>query len=279
MPAEHVTYRDFITFLAKGFSEEFRDVPSVHSVYLTGSYASGDLIYGKSDVDLTIVLLDGCGAGERLKIEEKLQRILSIFDLRFDVSYERLKELLDALEERSALSSVTLWIVRKLGMRLYGSPSLESAPDPSIEGYLHDVRLAPLKFMRNIRNIASTPRSFDFPDPDGYGHGYVVLNDDGERTTKRLYSICAWTTNALYSFENRKYISCGREALKIWSPDHIFGFSGLSDAMIKLRDKWSYRVPDQEDEEIELLNICKRTLAWENAYLHFVRRSGQPIYR
>ena len=262
-------YESFINHMKRGFKKAYHKSKNVHSIYLTGSYAQRDYIYSISDVDLVIIFTEELDDSEIDYELEKFENVLSIFDLRFDITVKKLQEMKLALNGHSRESSVLLWAIRKIGVLLFGNATLLAQNDPPFSKYLEDIRETPMVFMEKIRETDHLPEMLEYPDFRKIGLGYFNTRETGECSTKTLYSLCSWIATSLFCHETGLYISCGRAAIKSWSPSSESEFHGLSEAIKLMREKWRYRVPNKYEDKEKLLKICQNALRWEREYISF----------
>jgi hypothetical protein len=159
---------------------------------------------------------------------------------------------------------------------LYGEDTREHMSLPGREKYTRDATEVALQFLLWLHQVENITYPLAYPDPDGAFFGYdqlQVLSDSSDRAKARpgirmlVESACRIGT-ALLAFKTDRYVSTKRESVQAYRELINDEWASFLEAMFeKGKLRWSYNLPENEEERAELRVLCERMLPFENHYL------------
>jgi hypothetical protein len=131
-----------------------------------------------------------------------------------------------------------------------------------------------------------------FPNPDaeyfGYNDRLVRLPDGTEQLgTKNILRASGWAATALIAWRVGQYVTSKTECLEMYR-QHIDDewTAHIEILHTKCRGEWKYLIPEAQEDQVELQNICRRNLEFENHFLLIYKKflmselsKGEAKYR
>ena len=233
----------------------------VRGYYVTGSYADSSAILS-SDIDGFILFKeDFVSDEEREKARQLLQNCALIMSPEFD--------MLPVGERRFRhYGHVNL---KFSSLLVYGEDIRDRIPMPPIKLYARLLMHETCRFLSRVRsNPPYLSYPLNYPDPNAEYYGY----DRGERDrsaqpdTKELMNCVGKVALAIVTLQAGVYVKSKSDCLvqyKLHINDEWTAL--IDDIYSKVRNAWSYGLPEDEVGQKTLKEICERTLAFENHYL------------
>lgn len=245
----------------------------IRACYLTGSYAEGNAVEW-SDIDVYVLFKDAFVSEEEAAQAEQLERALaSLTPLRLDL-HAGSEQSQDSLPSFDSLPGFLRAAVKNTSVLLYGEDTREHMSLPGREEYTRDATEIALKFLLWLRQVENLTYPLAYPDPDGAFFGYDQLEFlPSDRAKARpnirllVESACRIGT-ALLAFKTDCSVSTKRESVRTYRELINDEWASFLEAMFE-RGKlcWSYNLPENEEERVELRMLCERMLPFENHYL------------
>jgi hypothetical protein len=232
----------------------------IRGYYLTGSYSDGSAVT-TSDIDMFIIFKDSF-----TNDEEELARQLWLYCRQ--ISFVKI-DLIRINEER--LLRVGNIGVKIATLLMYGEDIREKIPLPVFDTYLRGVTEASFSYLAgDLRGGDSLVFPLDYPDPTGVFYGYDTKEWDTE--TKGLVSSVCRAATAIVALKGGRYVGKKSDSIKSYKDCVNDEWTGFLEEMYGWgRERWGYRIPEDEVERDRLRELCKRTLAFENHYLSTYR--------
>lgn len=241
----------------------------IRASYLTGSYAEGNAVEW-SDIDIYILFKDAFVSEEEAAQAEQLGLSCApLTPLRLDLHAE-------SEQSQDNLPGFLRAAVKNTSILLYGEDTRERMSLPPREEYMRDATEVALQFLLWLHQIEKITYPLTYPDPDGAFFGYdqlQVLSDSSDRASARqgiriLIETACRIGTALIAFKTDRSVSTKRESVQIYRELINDEWTSFLEAMfVKGKLRWSYNLPESEEEHAELRILCERMLPFENHYL------------
>lgn len=236
----------------------------VRACYAEGSLADGSRL-AASDVDLVVIFADCFHDEDESRRAERLAHALNR-DARIE---------LDVTVTDEAALARGAWPALKLASRLIaGTDVLHRFPLIPIDAWARERMHAAYWLTIKIHGRPEIVRPpLDYPDPTDEFYGYLrraTRLPDGRTvlTTRDLIRTTGWAATALLAHQAGQYVARKRDCHILYRR-HIGGEHAalLDDIYTLCREQWHYRIPDDPGDRATLRDICRRALAFENAFL------------
>lgn len=239
----------------------------IRGYYLLGSHSNKTAV-SASDVDLCPLFKNG------FLDEEERERAWQVGWLCDFISPCELQ--IAPLDERDPHESYTA-IFKVVSIPIFGEDIRDQLPLLPLEEYKHEVVFNPIKFFARIRKGEPLIYPLDFPDSQGEYYGYDcrwMKATDGFRGhgMKELVEVVGFAARGIVAQKANTYIKNKSETFQLYNElikDDWADF--LSDLNKICREKWGYRIPEDNSERQKLKAFCQRGLAFENHYLTFLK--------
>ena len=235
----------------------------VRGYYLVGSYAMNCPI-ATSDIDLVALCCDTAMPAEREQLVQLVRELRASYSLSLDITLIDEDDLQRNGATRFKFASVLL----------AGADVRDSLPMRSLNVYARSEMAGGMKaILRTRKNAAILDMPLLAPDPQdeflGYAARRMKLADGSEQaSTKDLVNATVLIGTALVAAEARQYVHHKSQLTAAYRAfigdewaDHVETVYALC------RMRWEYGVPVTFNERQQLRGICKRELAFENAFV------------
>jgi hypothetical protein len=272
----------------------------VSGYYLLGSYANGSAL-PSSDLDMVMLFKDRFLSQHEfdtaVAINESCKLISPVVLDAWVISDEHTRHAAfigDTLELKSG------------GRLIYGVDTRHTItvqPDINYVRWAMDIPAYPITVARNVQGIVTVP--VDYPDPAGRFFGYdqwLLDLADGRQVPgmKLLVATVGRIASALLAYTSGRFVGSKRECVEHY---RRYIDDQWTDLVVQVyeqcRNQWGYRIPERNQEQEQLRELCRRTLGFENHFLalykahllallhdpdpavqlHAVERLGRIIYR
>lgn len=236
----------------------------VRACYAEGSLADGSRL-ATSDIDLVVIFANAFHSEDERHQAEQVAHALGR-DARIELDI--------TITDEAALAR-GVWPALKLASRLIaGADVLPRFPLIALDQWARERMHAAYWLTIKIHGrpeIVHPP--LDYPDPTDEFYGYLrraIRLPDGRAvpTTRDLIRTAGWAATALLAHRAGQYVARKRDCHILYR-HHIAGPHAdlLDDIYILCRQQWQYRIPGDPGGRAILRAICRRTLAFENAFL------------
>lgn len=247
--------------VVKDFENGFQG--RIGSYWLVGSYAEGKAL-PTSDIDIGVIFKGEFESGEEGRARDLSRALSGIGDVRVDI----------ALMSEAGLHSKGARYVPTLklgGLLIFGEDIRDRVSMPPMDVYARGVAEVALRFFARIRNLELAIYPLAYPDPEGQFFGYEEVRipelyppgvDVG---TRELVVTLGRAAAAVVAARGAGYVPTRDECLRLYHDcvgDPWASF--LYEVHEKCRERWAYRVPDNEADRRILHELCRRALYFEN---------------
>jgi len=253
----------------------------VRSYYLLGSYADGCAVVG-SDIDVYVLFKEMfLTAKETIQAQQLASTCAKKSILRLDIN------VIDeqALPNYQSIMRVAL---KQDNVLLFGEDMRTTMTLPSRAAYTRDITDGVLEFLLRLHRSETVTYPISYPDPDGTFYGYdhmkqlsyniAALYYPPDKAVKVYYAIrelveCASRmASALLAFKTGSFVGTKRGSVETYNSEIHDEWSPLLTTMFeKGKMRWMYSLPEREEERVELRELCRQMLAFENSYLQHYR--------
>lgn len=245
----------------------------VRGYYLRGSRVSGTSIAG-SDIDLFVIFKD------RFATEEEYYRAHELNTYCVQISPILLECVLvgELGLRRSTYAALNLKLSTKL---LFGEDIRPELPPFDPDSYVRSVVHTPSYSylqppQRKSAGHLTYPLQHIAPDDPffGYTQGTIPAADGTDQaSTKLLVSSVGWTATAIVALRTGEYVRDKTASADLYRTVVADEWTDLVVAVHDLcRCRWHYRIPDSEEDQRTLRDLCDRALPFENHYLTLYRQ-------
>lgn len=232
----------------------------IRSYFLVGSYLDGSAVQN-SDLDVVVlfkhkVTLKELEAFWHLHYQLNL---ISPIPLGFNVIHESYFEQGVSLHFRES----------KL---LYGQDVLKNYPNLSREMAEQRFISSAIKLIYRIHNV-NTPLSIPvhFPDQKAlyFGFNFKVQQ---QNTPKRLMNLVARIISALLILKTGEQPKSKRHSILCYQENIGGRWADYANKVEKLvKYKWQYQMPETQEDQQQLTELCQQLLEFENNFLGFIK--------
>lgn len=236
----------------------------LRACYILGSYADASAI-GTSDLDLTVIF-----AGAFVSPDERdaARRLASV------CAAEAPTELDIEIKDEESLSQGVSPNLKLASAHIYGTDIRGQLPLISLEAWTRDrMHSSWWRIARLFARPAVIMPSLEYPEPTQPFLGYTrrtIRLADGRLvpSTRDLIRLTGWAATALLALERGVYVAGKRDAHLLYH-EHIGGpwDTFIADIYELCRARWSYLIPENQEDRTRLREICERTLLFERHFL------------
>ena len=236
----------------------------IRGYYLTGSYMDGTAVPA-SDIDVDILFI--CNF-INLEEKEKVQQISQYCSLISPIPLE-----LNIYGEGQALR-LGFPTLKFASVLLYGEDIRNEISLIPLEWWQRSLMHVPYRFFSRIRgNPEFLVFPLNYPDPVGEFYGYDTrearaADNSMHPGTKEIINCVGKSALAIIALKANVYVNDKNDCLKQYLTRINDEWTDLiQDVYAKCRRAWGYCVPEDAEDRKQLINICERTLAFENYFL------------
>lgn len=236
----------------------------IRGYYLKGSYTDGTAVPA-SDIDVDILFVDSFLSGEE---HEKAQQTSEYCSLISPIDLE-----LNLYGEGQALRR-GFPELKFASILLYGEDIRDKLVLIPLEWWQRSLMHVPYRFFSRIRGNPEYLRfPLDYPDPQKEFYGYDtrevrVADNSRHPGTKEIINCVGKSALAIIALKANVYVNDKNDCLKQYRIRINDEWTDLiQDVYAKCRRTWAYCVPEDTEDRKQLINICERTLAFENYFL------------
>ena len=235
----------------------------ISAYYLHGSFANNTGI-STSDIDLFLVSKGSFTPEEH----EKIQRIMYFSGLFSPFIVE-----MRALDETTLLQHGHFRI-KHASHLLWGKELSQDLPEQTLDAYLDMyahfpfIYIAPM--LRNVETL-TLPLSYPQASGDFFGYDQLLLPPGNEKkqNIKKMVTCVCWIASVLIAWQAGKTVAGKRESVQMYRENIHDEWTTFVEEVYELGNRqWQYLIPHQPEERRQLRDLCARTLAFENHYLH-----------
>ncbi len=265
--------------IVQQFEQAFPD--RVRGYYLLGSYADGCAVVG-SDIDMYVLFKETfLTSKEAIQAKQLAATCAKKCILRLDIS---------VVDEQTLpnYQSIMRVALKQNSILYFGEDTRPSMTLPGRGAYTRDITDGVIEFLQYLHHSKSVTYPISYIDPDGEFYGYdnmtklsydvAALYYPPDKADNVYYAIrelveCACRmASAFVVFKTGSLVSTKRGSVEIYNREIHDEWSPFLTAMFeKGKLKWLYGLPEREEERVELRELCRQMLAFENYYLQQYR--------
>ena len=236
----------------------------IHSYYIEGSYTNNTQV-ATSDIDLVVVFKEQFGdEQERTKVEALALRCATSYSFELDVIIVNEQRLSKGVSPNFKMGALLLY-GQDIRSQMPLISLIEWTRDRMYSSYWRTVHLF------NRPSVITYPLNYPNPSAEFYGYDARKLRlPDGREVncTRDLIRLVGWSATAIIAFKAGRYVARKSDCHKIYLEcfqDEWGQF--LQDVYEQCRSRWSYLIPEDNEERKMLRALCQRTLTFENHFL------------
>lgn len=271
---------EIIKFFEKKFYNRIR------SYYLLGSYIDGSAVKA-SDLDVYLLFKNKITTKERYYFDRLLKNDLKFNCIDLDiVAFDEFFLSVYKGHGSDVLVREGIINLKLASLILYGHDIRENILLPSMDEYVRFTMHTPYHFIKRARLNKNLRFPLEYPDSNQKYYGYVRnwkshLDKEG---IKLIVSIVGWISTSIVALRAKRFIGKKSDFVKIYKEtinDERFSF--IEEVYVNCRNKWEYRIPSNDIEDMKLQDLCKRLLEFENYFLevykdYLIKEYGQNNY-
>lgn len=255
------------------------------SIYIIGSYANKTFIKN-SDLDITVILSEDITDNDFDTLEEFTVNLNNISDIPLDISYYKLNDLQD--KQRALPINV---LIKNGSKHIFGQDIKKEIDLPDLKSYIKTSINKALYFISRVRSdyynngnykylkindvINGNIKKLDFPDNTKQFFGYTsrTINDsEGNEIpiTKELILINSLIATAILACKGIYVGDKDQSLIKYKENINDNWTENIELTYTFCREKYNYLIPEEILEQNKLIDICKKTLEFENYFLEFI---------
>lgn len=124
-----------------------------------------------------------------------------------------------------------------------------------------------------LRQVEKVALPLSYPQPAGEFYGYdqqqLPPGNAKQHNIKKLVTSVCWMATVLIAWHAGKTVTGKRESVQLYRTHvHDEWAPFVEEVYERGHDQWHYLVPQEPAERQQLRDLCARTLAFENYYLH-----------
>lgn len=227
----------------------------IRGYYLIGSYGDDSAIVG-SDVDLMIVFKGTVSPTEYAQQDSIKASCRTLCPLHLD---------LPIIAEADFEKSDT--VALKQGSKfIYGTDTRDSIPSPTHDVYLQSISTPTQRGLTFRFRQERITLPLDYPVPDDPYLGYIPHPYVISSTPIKLWVLnVGWLATFLVVYHAEVYIPSKRHMLKAYETHIGDEWRDFIAAVYENgRNRWAYQIPEEPKDYDLFLDLCRRTLAFEN---------------
>ncbi len=239
----------------------------IRAYYLHGSFANETGI-STSDIDLFLIPKGAFTPEER----QKMQRIMHFSAFLSPFMVEMM-----AIDEHILLQHGHFRI-KHASRLLWGTEIREQVPEQTLDDYLRLYASFPFLYISSMLRTTETvtlPLAYPQSTSEFYGYDQQQLppGNTEQHNIKKLVTSCCWIATILIAWNCGKTVPGKRESVSMYEEFVHDEWGPFLAEMYELgNQRWHYLVPSDTAERQQLRDLCARTLAFENHYLHRYQR-------
>ncbi len=247
--------RGIVDLLETVFPEQIR------GYYVTGSYADRTA-FSASDIDMIALFKSGTDTRDRRKVGQIVPHSLDFSPILIDI--------LGASEDEPSFVGHQL---AHASLFVYGEDTRDRISPVPEDVYRRTCLSVPLRFMKDVaRGQEEVVFPLGYPDPDGEFFGYDWDSIQNCHDTRVLMAIVGKIATALVFLKAREFVATKSECVSKYERFVADQWANLvRDVYVVCRNRWKYEIPESERDRLQLREICKATLEFENHYLEQYR--------
>jgi predicted nucleotidyltransferase len=225
------------------------------SLYLTGSFASGEAVEG-SELDIVVVVAPDAPRAAVVAMTRAARDVAERSGLAIDFK---------SVSEAELFTGTPASVFLKLGGRVFAGADITSEIVlPPLDRFIDDrMQNAACLVAYALRDREHTPAlPLSYPTPSGEFYGYVRRG-----STRDAVTIAGWAMNALVAKAEQRYVVSKLDALSSFAALNE-PFSPFAQKLLdRCRGAWGYCVPESAEERAELRAIFAEMRSFENHFL------------
>lgn len=228
----------------------------IRGYYLVGSYGDDTPIAG-SDVDMTIVFKDAISPDEQAQCDTLKAACRTLAEPR----HLDLPVIAEAHFEQA--DTVALKLSSKF---VYGDDTRSTIPLPTMDVYLRNISIPTQRGLTYRFRSETVILPLDYPLPDDVYLGYIPEAHQATNTPIKLWALnVGWLATFLVVHKAQVYVPSKRHMVRLYR-EHVN--DEWTDFIVAVyengRNKWGYKIPQDDEDDALFQSLLKDTLAFEN---------------
>lgn len=253
----------------------------VRGYYLLGSYADGCGVVG-SDIDMYVLFKETfLTPKEAIQAKQLAAICAKKCILRLDIN---------VVDEQTLpnYQSIMRVALKQNSMLYFGEDTRPAMTLPSRAAYTRDITDGVIEFLQYLHHSNSVTYPISYNDPNGEFYGYDNMTklafdvaalyyppakaDNVHHAIREMVECACRMASALVVFKTGSFVSTKRGSVETYNREIHDEWSPFLAAMFeKGKLRWLYGLPEREEERVELRELCRQMLAFENYYLQHYR--------
>ncbi len=253
----------------------------VRGYYLLGSYADGCAVVG-SDIDMYVLFKETfLTSKEAIQAKQLAATCAKKCILRLDIS---------VVDEQTLpnYQSIMRVALKRNSILYFGEDTRPSMTLPDRAAYTRDITDGVIEFLLYLHRSKSVTYPVSYIDPNGEFYGYDNMTklsfdvaalyyppakaDNVYYAIRELVECACRMASALLVFKTGTFVGMKRTSAEAYNKEIHDEWSPFLAAMFeKGKMQWMYGIPEREEEQAELRELCRQMLAFENYYLQHYR--------
>ncbi len=259
-----------------------QDFPGrVRGYYLLGSYADGCGVVG-SDIDMYVLFKETfLTPKEAIQAKQLAATCAKKCILRLDIN---------VVDEQTLpnYQSIMRVALKQNSMLYFGEDTRPAMTLPSRAAYTRDITDGVIEFLQYLHHSNSVTYPISYIDPNGEFYGYDNMTklsfdvaalyyppakaNNVYHAIREMVECACRMASALVVFKTGSFVSTKRGSVETYNREIHDEWSPFLIAMFeKGKLRWLYGLPEREEERVELRELCRQMLAFENYYLQHYR--------